>query len=394
MNIEKSKTATVAILTWIASFSWQSNLIASSPLLPLVKSALNLSSFESGLAFSLPLLLLALLSAPATIYTSSFSTRRVIITGLLMISTGGLLRAFSTSFGTLLIFSSIFGIGWALVYPNIPVFIRGNSEPKHAYLVTAIYSTGIALGSILASVLSIPVIYPNLNGWRGVYIFWGVAGFAATLVWLLVRVYRSEKRPTMVITTNTSTVPSAQQGTAPKFLTWRNILIVGFTFLTENIIFYSLAGWLPTIYFSLGWPLAMSSLLVTLLSGVSTVSALVYGFILVRFVSNRKLVVISSALCAVCVLGLDYWGSSLSWLFIIPISFTAIGVATICLAIIATSAARSSSSGIVISIGYFGGVIGPSIFGALRDLTSGFTLPLDLLVVVSVLMLAIGSRIK
>lgn len=371
-------TVSVAFLAWIASFSWQSSLIATSPVLPLIKPELGLSSLEAGLVFSLPTLILTLLSAPMSRYTASFSKTNLIILGLSLIGIGGLLRGFAIDFASILVFASIFGVGWALVLPNVPAFINSQLDRKTAYSVTGIYTTGISIGSMAATILSIPLIYP-IYGWRGVYLFWGIISVAISLAWLS----RRENGARSIITT-------AVSGGG---LSIRQILTVGLIMFSVNMVYYSLAGWLPTVYYSLGWPLATSSLLVTLLSVSAGASSIVYGSYITRLASDRKVMIWSSIVCVLSAVALNL-NFSFSWIFLAPLSFALIGPGTITLAVLAATAKATKSSGIVVSIGFLGGVVGPPLFGALSDLTHGFTIPLLVPIIMSAFMLVMSTQIK
>src|SRR4029077_1226341 len=83
-------------------------------------------------------------------------------------------RAAAVDVATLYAASIATGFGVAIMQPAMPTLVRA-WLPRHIALGTIAYTSGMLIGSMFSTVLTIPVVLPLLGGsWRLDLVFWAV----------------------------------------------------------------------------------------------------------------------------------------------------------------------------------------------------------------------------
>ena len=140
------------------------------PIEYIIKEALLVSHAQVGLLFSIPVAVLAVIAIPSGFLADKFSIQKSVGIGAIIMAVGSLLRGFSTSFEMLLSFTFLYGIGFSLVYPNLPKIVGIWFPREKAGLATGIYSTGISAGSAFSLATKLPVIFPVTNTIQGTFL--------------------------------------------------------------------------------------------------------------------------------------------------------------------------------------------------------------------------------
>lgn len=355
------------ICSWLVIFAAYISVLCVSPILNLIVTELGLTSSQAGLLYSAPVITLAIFAFIGGFLGDNIGPRIVAGLGVTLLTISGVLRAISPNFSILLILNLVVGIGWGLVFPNLPKLVKLWFPDRLVGTATGIYSTGVFVGGTLALSLTIPVVLPLMKSWRGTFYFWGaIAGVITIVWWILVREPASfrEKR------TGSS---QFSMTTLIAVLKNKNIWLVALYFaFAANITFYVITGWFPTFFIEKG----ISEVNAGLLTSLTTIGGIPAVF-LVPFASDRTglrkpYLWISCLIAVLAFVGIIYTSYTLDiiLMLILGATLTATYVMPLFLPLeLVKPEYAGTASGVVISIGYIGGAMGPLIAGYLKDTT-------------------------
>jgi len=355
----------------------------------ILKAELHLTHVQTSLLFTAPILMLAAVAIPAGVITDRIGVRKAAGIGAIIIAVGTILRGTATNSPSLLAFTFIYGVGLGWSFPNLPKLVSAWVPREKAGVATGIFTSGILIGASLALAITMPVVFPITNTFQGVFFIWGIPpAIAAILWWTLVKQLPDNRIHGEPVTT--AITPFRQ------ILRSKNLWLVSIFFLLHNFFFYTWAGWAPMLVRLKGATPDLAGLItsMTLWVGIPTV------FLMPRL--SYKLGLRKPFLWATSItLALAAWGAihislPMSWFLM-----TLIGVANTTryvtiLALPVEMMPREDvgvASGLVLSIGYIGGVIGALIGGRILDLTGSLDLSLLVLTGVSIAAVSIAFRL-
>ena len=129
---------------WLTIFFVYLLTIIISPLLYLIINQLHLTFFEAGFVIVAPVTVLIFLSVLGGLPGDKYQFKWLVAFAIGIMGLGSFLRGFATSFATLFLFSIVIGVGIALIYPNLPKFVRFVFPSELSGTATGVYSTGVA----------------------------------------------------------------------------------------------------------------------------------------------------------------------------------------------------------------------------------------------------------
>lgn len=353
----------VLALAWLTAFSSRSNTISVGPVLPLIQRDLSLSYAQAGFLFSIPVLMMGLFSIPSGLIMARLGVKPVLVLSLTLLALGGGLRALATTGASLFAFTALLGAGIGLVQPALPRLIKDRFT-RNTGVMTGIYSNGFSVGATTAAALAIPVLVPfsGTLSWRGPFLIWATAVGVTALAWLFVPGGSSR----------------GGESLAPFARIFRSRLCWLFSgiFLTQSLLYYILNSWLASYYQSLGFPLATAASTLALLSG----SSIVFGFsgpaLSDRF-GRRPPFIVAGVVSVAGVLGLILWPAQAYWLWPLMIGSSTSVLFTTGFVIpvdLAPADEVGAFTGLMLTVGFGGVVVGPPLIGFLRD-ASGTNFP-------------------
>ncbi len=337
--------------------------------MPQIKDELGLNYAQTALIFSIPLAMLALLAVFGGFIADRIGPRNAAGIGALLFSVGAASRAISYDIVTLALFTGIIGLGLALSYPNLPKIIGMWFPPNLFGTASGIYGTGIMIGSTVALALTVPLIYPITGNWRGVFLAWGAVSIAITAIWWL-----SMRSPSKVA----QSVAQSKVGRAAlrpvlrKRALW---VIAGLLFLC-NIIFYVEVTWLSSFFTEVGTGTQNAAILESLIAIAGVPGIIIIPVASDRLKRRKPFLWIAGIVSAIAALALKY--SPLMFLAILSIilGIAIISIYVMCLILpvdLFPADIVGTASGLVLSLGYVGGLIGPLVAGYLADNTGSFS---------------------
>lgn len=396
MNTDKSKPSAYLLFSStpflilgiiFVAFNLRPSITAVGPVIAPIQQTLHLSHASAGLVTTLPLLAFAFLSPLAPKIGSRFGNPAAILFGLLILLLGILVRSIGRTL-TLFAGTLCIGIGIAICNVLLPGLVK-EKFPQSIGLMTGMYTTSMGLMASLASGLSVPLAQGLHLGWQIAVVSWGVPLLIAMLIWLpqvLPEVRRHHNRVSRTSQPNRKPLWHSK-------VAWAVTLYMGL----QSFIFYCLVAWLPLILVSDGFNSNFSGWMLFAVQFVGLPASFVVPIIAGRFSSQRVLNF---------TIGLIYLSGILLLItdkhhqigsVIITIVFLGIGQgASISLALallgFRTVNAQQAAqlSGMTQSIGYFLAALGPVLIGTLYDKSHSWTLPISVLIGVSVLMIFAG----
>lgn len=353
-----------------------------SPLLPILIVDFELNHFTGGFLYSLPVLMIALFSYPLGILSDRIGLEIAVGCGATVAVLSSFLRPFSSNFYVFVLATAIFGLGFAIIFPNLPKLVKENFPQHLSATATGLYTTAILLGSGLGMALTKPILAAT-GSWRKVLIIWSLIAIPVIVLWWVIArmsIKRKDGSGSEVLHKESlqdrteSPLGDYQDNHYPHPLV-SSVVIAGLILSLLNLIFYSTIGWLPTYLTERGWDPVSAATATSVISFLE-IPAVLFVPVLSDRTRRRRLIMISSfLLLAISSVAVSLSPSSI--FFISPIlGVTFGGIFALLLSLPVELVKKEKvgrAAGAVISVGYIGALTGAPVTGYLRDLTGGFS---------------------
>ena len=357
-------------------------LTSVAPLIGQIRADTGISNGVAGLLTGLPLLAFAVLSPIAPRLARRFDMERVLLASLLVLAVGILLRSAGVV-AALFLGTAILGAAIAVGNVLLPSLVK-REFPERTGLMTSTYTTALAVSAAIAAGASFPIAYQVDIGWRGSMALWALLALVAAVAWF------PQVRSADPANASTGTSRGVT-GLWGSVLAWQVTLFMGL----QSLGYYVVLTWLPEILqeevgvsaAQAGWMLALAQVVVIPAMFIAPVLA-------DRRPSQYSVVVVAVTLTGAGTLGLLLAASTATVLWIVLLGLGQGACFSLALTFFALRAPDSEHaaalSGMAQFVGYLLAAGGPFLFGLLRDATHAWTVPLTLLVAVTVCLLITG----
>ncbi|PTC91108.1 CynX/NimT family MFS transporter [Salmonella enterica] len=349
------------------------------PLLETIRSDYGLSTAQTGLLTTLPLLAFALVSPLAAGIARRFGMERSLFAAMLLICAGIALRSLPSA-ALLFAGTAIIGCGIALGNVLLPGLIKRDFS-QHVARLTGAYSLTMGAAAALGSALVVPLALHGF-GWRGALLMLMLFPLLAFLIWL--PQWRTTRSANL-----SSSRALHERGIWRSPLAWQVTLFLGL----NSLIYYVIIGWLPTILISHGYSEAQAGSLHGLLQLATAAPGLAIPLILHRFNDQRWIAALVSLLCAVGAAGLWFVpGQAIIWTLLFGFGSGATMILGLTFIGLRVSSAHQAAalSGMAQSVGYLLAACGPPVMGKLHDASGSWYLPLSGVTVLAIIMAIFG----
>ncbi len=343
------------------------SFVSVGPVLGNISDDLQLSSAAAGFLTGLPLIAFAVFSPVAPGFAARLGLDRALWVSLLILASGIVLRSLPVT-GFLWVGTAMIGLAIAFLNVLLPSVAK-RDFPTRVSQVTGSYTATQAAFAAIGAAVVVPVAQTSPAGWRlalGIWVGLALVAMAVLLPWL--RRHRS----------TAAQVPTAEAGYRSPWksaLGWQVTLFMGL----QSIAFYVLMAWLPTLEQSRGVPATTAGVHLSVFLLVSVFASLATGAILQRLPDQRLIGFTTSALTFLTFLGLAV-APDLTLLWVLLGAIGCGGLIVIALSLFSLRTVdhpqAAALSGMAQSVGYALGAAGPVIFGALRDASGDWHLPL------------------
>ncbi len=280
-------------LLWLSGACLRLTVLAVPPVVPLLHADLHLSETGIGWLSSLPPMLFAIAAVPGALLIARFGIVPALVVGLLLNAAGSAARAAFSDPAFLYASTIVMAAGVSIMQPSLPPLVR-TWFPQRIGFATAVYTTGLLIGEVLAAGLTIPFILPLVhNSWRLNFVVWSIP---VLLTALLVALYAPKLGGAK------SAVPAAGRRWWPDWrrpLIWKLGLILG----SVNATYFVTNAFLPDYMTADGRPDLIGSALTAINLGQLPAAFLMLG-IAGRLVTKPWAYAATGTLALVCLVGM------------------------------------------------------------------------------------------
>jgi CP family cyanate transporter-like MFS transporter len=379
MWIEDKLRASWAILVyvWLLGFAMFARILCLPPIAHIMKEELSLSHGQVGLLYALPLGILAAISVPSGFLADRIGIRKAGGMGAVIMAVGSFLTGTATNFMTLLVPTALFGVGFSMVFPNLPKLVSVCFSRERAGVATGIYGTGIGTGASLALTITLPVILPITHSLGGTFYIWSLPAIAAAILWWIV-----VKPPTL-----SGDDPKVQQGgvrhvSSHGVLKNMGLWLVVLCFFCNTFHFYTWSGWTPKLMMLKGASATSAVLMTSIIQWVSIPTIFLVPWLSHKVGMRKPFIWTSGILLALASWSAMYIPFSFGWPLMVMVGLAVNSTFPMMLWLPLEMVPKESvgmASGLVLSVGYTGGLVGPLLAGYIMDATGGLHLTLIIL---------------
>jgi len=384
--MKKSSNLFILLGIIFISFNLRAPITSVGPIVDLVKDQFALTNSMAGFITTLPLMAFALFSPFVSNISSRFGAGLTMLGGLFLILAGELIRSYTNAAG-LFLGTALIGLGIAIGNVLIPSIIKLRFS-KSVGVVTSVYTTSMCIFAALGAGVSVPLAIGSGFGWSHALAVWTVLTLVTVFIWLP-QIEKSE-------VSGKGRRNQKESGEASVWkspLAWWVTLFMG----TQSLLFYCLVAWLPSIVVSRGMSVEFSGMMALLFQLIGLPATLMMPIIADRFRDQRGITTLSSL---IYLLGMSLLLVSRSPLLIVmAIVLIGIGMGgSISLAITFISLRSSNAgvaaelSGMAQSAGYLLAAVGPFLLGFIFDMTSSWTVSIQILILFLCLLIVFGLK--
>lgn len=367
------------------AFNLRPAITSVGPLIGTIRDALGLSNGTVALLTSLPLIAFAIISPIAPKLANRLTNEWTLVIGLFILIIGISLRSISIMF---FLFFGTFCIGFGIAICNVllPSVIK-EKFPHKVAIMTSLYTMSMSIFATTASGVSIPLADGLQLGWQFSLSIWVIPAIIGLIIWLvIVMKNKTEKNGALQYFEREKT-----SGIWKRPLAWQVALFMGL----QSFIFYVTISWLPEIFISFQLEKATAGFMLSYFQLLGIPISFIVPMVAVRMSSQRLFVLLANLLYIIGII-----------LLLVNQSFATIIIATTLLGISSSSnfalaltffsiRARNAKdsaelSGMAQSIGYCAAATGPIMIGLVFDITNNWTIPLFLLIVISIAIIFFG----
>ena len=414
----------VAGITALA-FNLRPAITSLPPVFPELTSQLGLSSAAVTLLATIPVVCFGAFSGFAPRLSRRFGDERALLAALIVLAIGLALRG---GFPDLALFPATALAAGAIAIMN--VLLSGlikRRMPERAGLLIGIYLLSLSVGAIIGSLISVPIYQASAGSAQLVLGLWAVPAAVAAVVWLPQLRWRL-KVATPQVAVNLSpggrvvpansgaggrvvradsgasgrAVPAGAGGRVVRrrssaghavhrhLLGWQ---VAGFMGL-QSLTYYATLSWLPTLFRDRGASPAQAGVLISVAALGGAVTSLVVPVLAHRAADQRLLVIPTVLLSGAGIAAALFAPMSTAtfWMFVLGLGQgAALGLAIFfTMARAATAAIAASLSSLAQSAGYLLASTGPLLVGFLHTVTATWTIPVFLLLGMTLVELVVG----
>src|SRR5437762_6738848 len=162
------------LLLWLAGVGSRITILAVPPVIPLIRTELNMSETQIGILTGLPSVLFACTAVLGSLLIARFGALKTLLVGLFTTAAGSVLRGAAPEMLTLYAATIVTGFGVAIMHPSLPPLVRA-WLPHRIGFGTAVFTNGLLVGEILPVALTIPLLLPLVgNSWHESFAIWAV----------------------------------------------------------------------------------------------------------------------------------------------------------------------------------------------------------------------------
>lgn len=348
-------------------------VVAIGPVLGVIRADTGMSASMAGLLTTLPVLCFGVLAPLAPRLGRRLGMEPALLLTMVVIAAGAAVRLLHP-LAALLVGTVLVGAGIALANVLIPGVIKRDFQHKVG-LITGLYTMTLSGGPALAAGLIVPVIQYTGLTWRPAVALWGLPAVLAIIVWL-----PQVRRHTGVREAQARAAAHPVRGLWRSPLAWAVTCYMGL----QSLQFYTVVAWAPTLLTDAGMSSAAAGAMLSVSSLVGVAGAFIAPTLVGRRVRPGLLVLAGAVSFAIGLTGLLVApvGGAASWMALLGVG-QGMSLSLALLFIVQRSPDTTHTaqlSSMAQCFGYLLAAIGPFALGVVHQATSGWIVPLLVLI--------------
>jgi cyanate permease len=364
-------------------------MICVPPMEHILKEELLLTHAQASLLFTIPFLMLIVMSIPGGLIADRIGVRKAAGIGIIIIALGTVLRGTANSASSLMAFTFIYGVGVGLSFLNLPKLISVWVPKEKATVATGVYASATIACEALVMATTMPLIFPLTNTFQGVFYIWSIPPIVtAILWWVLIREPPHENIPGEPV--------SSSNASFHQILRNKNLWLVAILRLLFQFLWNGWAAWVPALMMLKGATEDVAGVIGSIFIWAGIPSVLLMPRLSYKVGLKKPFIWVPAITLALAAWGAMYISIPLSWPFMVLVGVALNTQVPMVLALPIEMMSKEEvgrASGLIFSVSSTGGFIGPLIGGYILDLTGSLDQFLLVLVGVSVAAAAIAFRI-
>lgn len=367
------------------AFNLRPAITSVGPLIGTIRDDIGFSNWSVAFLTSLPLIAFAIMSPIAPKLANKLSNELALALGLFILIIGISLR--SVSFELLLFLGTLcIGTGIAVCNVLLPGVIK-DKFPHKVAIMTSLYTSSMAIFATTASGVSIPLADGLQLGWQLALFVWVIPALIGLIIWLYISIKGKQQRQDQMRYFETQ----KSSGIWKSALAWKIGLFMGL----QSFVFYVMISWLPEIIIAYGFAKETGGLMLSYFQLIGIPISFTIPMLATRMTSQRPIVLTVNTLF---IIGIIILLTNQSFIAVI-VATTLLGIGTssnfalsLTFFSIRANHAKDAAelSGMAQSIGYCVSATGPIIIGFVFDLTHNWSVPLFLLIGITIAVIYFG----
>ncbi|MEP7369241.1 MAG: MFS transporter [Dermatophilaceae bacterium] len=357
------------------------------PLARTIAADLDLSSAWIGALTTLPVLCMGLLAPAAQRLGQRFGAAASVQLAMIVLFAGLLLRWWGDLLWALYAGTLLAGFGIAVAGTLLPRLVKAAFPPGRTGTITGLYMLAMMGGAAASSALSVPLAV-RFGSWQGSLASWSVLAAVGALAWVPVTVGISRYQIANPVVDTSHGLP------------WRHrtAWLIAAYLAVQSWQFYSSLAWIAPSYVARGWDPTTAGYLLSAFGGAQLVSGLLGPVLTDRIHDHRALLIPAAILGLVGMLALTLAPDAAPWLWVVVLGLGQGASFSLALVLLVDYAESPAGSGRLTAMTFFVSYtiasFGPTVTGALRDLTGDFTVVWMLMTLMMLVQIALVLQMR
>jgi len=377
----------MALALFAVSANLRTAIASVPPLARTIAADLDLSSASIGAVTTLPVLCMGLLAPAAQRLGERIGAAASVQIAITAVFAGVLLRWWGDHLWALYAGTFIAGFGIAVAGTLLPQLVKAVFPPERTGTITGLYMLAMMGGAATSSALSVPLA-ARLGSWQGSLASWSILAAVGALAWVPVSLHISKYKAA-------NPVPDTRHG-----LPWRHptAWLIAAYLAVQSWQFYSSLAWIAPSYVARGWDPTTAGYLLSAFGGAQLISGLLGPVLTDRIHDHRALLMPAAGLGLVGMLALLLAPGAAAWVWVIVLGLGQGAAFSLALVLLVDYAETPAGSGRLAAMTFFVSYtiasFGPTVTGALRDLSGDFQMIWLLMAVMMLAQIALVLQMK
>jgi CP family cyanate transporter-like MFS transporter len=357
------------------------------PLTKVIAADLDLSHAWIGAVTTLPVLCMGLLAPAAQRMGARLGAAVSVQIAMIAVFAGVLLRWWGDQVWALYAGTFVAGFGIAVAGALLPHLVKAVFPPERTGTITGLYMFAMMGGAAVSSASSAPLA-ARFGSWQGSLASWCIPAAVGAFAWAPVALRLSRHRAANPIAATSHGLPWGHP-TAWLIATYLTI---------QSWQFYSSLAWIAPTYVARGWDATTAGYLLSAFVGAQLISGLLGPVLTDKVHDHRVLLMPAAGLGLAGMVALLVAPDAAAWVWVCMLGLGQGAAFSIALVLLVDYAKTPAGSGRLTAMAFFVSYtiasFGPTVTGALRDLTGDFHVIWLLMSLMMLVQMALAMQMK